>query len=93
MMSTLTQARFDTRLPKKQKELFEYAASLGGFRNLTDFIVFCAQQEANKIIEKHEKNIVSEADKKIFFKAIMQPPNANAKLKKAAVKYGQKLAK
>ena len=92
-MSTITQARFDTRLPKKQKELFEYAASLGGFRNLTDFIVFCAQKEANKIIEKHDSAIASASDQKTFFKAIMHPPKANATLKKAAKKYVQKIAK
>jgi hypothetical protein len=27
-MKTLEKARFDTRLPKEQKELFEYAASV-----------------------------------------------------------------
>ncbi len=38
-MKTIEKARFDTRLPKEQKEYFEYAANLGGFRNLTEFIV------------------------------------------------------
>jgi uncharacterized protein (DUF1778 family) len=32
-------ARFDAKIPKAQKQLFEYAASLGGFRTLTDFII------------------------------------------------------
>ena len=32
------QSRFDARLPKEQKELFERTGYLGGYRNLTDFI-------------------------------------------------------
>ncbi len=37
-MPTSDHARFDARLPKAQKEFFEKAAFLGGFRSLTDFI-------------------------------------------------------
>ena len=40
-------ARFDAKIPKAQKELFEYAASLGGFRTLTDFIINAVQEKAN----------------------------------------------
>ena len=59
-------ARFDTRLPKEQKEFFEYAASLGGFRSLTDFIIQAVQDFANKIVEENEKVLVSENDRNIF---------------------------
>ena len=45
-MSTSEHARFDARLPKAQKEFFEKAASLGGFRSLTDFIILTAQEKA-----------------------------------------------
>ena len=72
-MRSISQARFDTRLSKKQKELFEYAATVGGFRNLTEFIVFSDKKiffdalldaEApnaalKKAVQKHKKSIAS----------------------------------
>ncbi len=68
-MGTLRQdkARFDTRLPLEQKQLFERAAILGGYRNLTDFIVVTVQKKAKEIIEENEGIIASQKDKEIFF--------------------------
>jgi len=90
-MKTAAKTRFDTRLPKEQKELFEYAANLGGFRNLTDFIVFSAREQANKIIESHNDILSSARDRQLFFNAIMNPPNPNNQLKKAAARYKKAL--
>lgn len=42
--SSKESARFDARLPKEQKLLFEKAAQLGGYRNLTDFIIHAVQE-------------------------------------------------
>ena len=91
-MSNLTQTRFDTRLSKKQKELFEYAATVGGFRNLTDFIVFSAQKEATKIIKQHNNILESEKDKKTFFDALLKAEKPNAALKQAAQKHKKTLS-
>lgn len=86
-MKTLEKARFDTRLPKEQKELFEYAASLGGFRTLTEFVVFALQERAKMIIEEHDAILSSNRDKELFFKAIMNPTKPNLKLKNAASRF------
>ncbi len=53
IMNALTQekARFDTRISLEQKTLFERAAKLGGYRNLTDFVVATVQSKAKEIIE------------------------------------------
>lgn len=83
-MKILEKTRFDTRLPKEQKELFEYAATLGGFRNLTEFIIFSAQQQANLIVERHQSILASKKDGEIFFDVIMNPPAPTDTLKKAA---------
>lgn len=91
-MRNISQARFDTRLSKKQKELFEYAANVGGFRNLTEFIVFSAQKEANKIIKQHDSILASEKDKKIFFEALLDAEAPNAALKKAVQKHKKSIA-
>ncbi len=82
-------ARFDTRLSKEQKELFEYAASLGGYRTLTEFVISTAQHKANEIIEKHRYIIASEKDKVVFFNALIKPPAPGKKLRAAASRYNK----
>jgi uncharacterized protein (DUF1778 family) len=84
-----TTARFDTRLSKEQKDLFEYAANLGGYRTLTEFVVLAAQQKADEIIEKHRSIIASKRDQKIFFDAIMNPPSPNKNLTAAVKRYNK----
>lgn len=79
--------RFDARLPKKQKELFEYAAVLAGFKSLSEFVVSSVQQRAEAIILTHNTILASERDKKTFFNAIMNPGEPNADLRDAAELY------
>ena len=81
------QARFDTRLPKEQKQLFEKAAYLGGYRNLTDFIVRTVQEKAKEIIKEKEQVIVSERDSQVFFDAITNSKKPSQTLKKALNDY------
>lgn len=83
-------ARFDTKLTRVQKELFELAAKLGGFRTLTDFVITTVQEKAKLIVEQHEAILASDRDRKIFFDAIMNPPKPNQRLQEAAERY-QKL--
>lgn len=85
-------ARFDTRLPKEQKEFFEYAASLGGFRSLTDFILQAVQEMANRIVAENEKVLASERDRNIFFDALMNTAEPNERLKRAAQRFNDLLA-
>lgn len=86
-MKTNASARFDTRLPKDQKDFFEYAATLGGYRNLTEFVIHSAEIVAKEIVEKHNSILASKQDQEIFFKALMNSQKPNAKLKKAAIRY------
>ena len=80
-------ARFDAKIPKVQKDLFEYAASLGGFRTLTDFIINAVQEKANAIIQEHNTILASEKDREIFFNALVNPTGPNQKLRDAAERY------
>lgn len=77
-------ARFDTRLPKEQKVFFERAARLGGFRNLTDFVIIAVQEKAKEIISERERVIASQKDSEIFFNAVIDPISSNKELVKAA---------
>ena len=79
--------RFDARITVREKELFEKAASIAGFRSLTDFVVKTVKIKAKEIIEEHELIIASERDSDVFFNAILNPPEPNSKLKEAAEKF------
>ncbi|MGC4130094.1 MAG: DUF1778 domain-containing protein [Bergeyella sp.] len=81
------QTRFDARLPKEQKQFFEKAAYLGGFRNLTDFIILTVQEKAKEIIKEKEQIIASEKDSKIFFDAITNLKKPSKTLKNALKDY------
>lgn len=89
----IEKARFDTRLPKEQKDFFERAARLGGFRSLTDFVLLTVQKRAKEIILERERVIASQRDSEIFFDAITNPSKPNQKLKEAANEYKVLLSK
>ena len=80
-------ARFDTRLSSEQKEYFEKASRIGGYRNLTDFVVAAVQEKANQIISENEKVIASERDSKLFFDALLNPKAPNNALSEAAEEF------
>jgi len=86
-MSTKEHARFDARLSKEQKQFFEKAASLGGFRSLTDFVIMTVQEKAKEIIQEKEQIIASEKDGQIFFDAITQLKRPSDTLKNALNDY------
>ena len=86
-MKTIEKARFDTRLPKEQKDFFEFAATLGGFRTLTEFVIVSVQEKAKIIVEEHNKIISSKRDSEIFFKELINPSKPNEALKNAAARY------
>ncbi|MEL7588715.1 MAG: DUF1778 domain-containing protein [Prolixibacteraceae bacterium] len=79
--------RFDARLSKRQKLYFEKAATLGGYRNLTDFIFATAQEKAREIIQEKETVLASQKDSEIFFDALMNPEKPNDALTAAAENY------
>lgn len=93
MQTNKLKSRFDTRLPKEQKMLFEKAARLGGYRSLTDFVILTVQQKAKEIIDEREKILATQRDSEIFFEAVINPPKPDKKLVSAAEEYKAMLAK
>ena len=81
------ETRFDTRLSKEQKYTFEKAAALGGYRNLTSFILVTVQNRANEILREQEQIIASSKDSEIFFEALTNPSAPNNALLLAAQEY------
>jgi uncharacterized protein (DUF1778 family) len=92
-MNATEKARFDARLSKEQKEFFEYAASLGGFRTLTDFVISSVQERAKEIVEEHNTILASKRDQELFFDAITKGQSPNDKLKEAALRFKNTIAK
>lgn len=82
-------ARFDTRLSLEQKQFFERAATLGGYRNLTDFVILTVQNKAKEIIEERETIIASQNDKEIFFDSLVKPQKPNDDLLSAKDEYNK----
>ena len=91
MNSLKTMARFDTRLPKEQKDFFEYAAKIGGFRSLTEFIISSVNEKAKALIKEQETVLASQRDKQIFFDALMNPPSPSQHLLDASKAYEEAL--
>lgn len=89
---SVAKARFDARLSKGQKELFEQAAKIKGYKSLSDFVIQVTQEAALVIIEKHKTIIASEKDQEIFFHILMHPPKPNKALLKAVKEYDKKLS-
>ena len=81
------QARLNARLSREQKQLFEKAASIGGYRSLTDFVILTIQEKAKEIVREKEQIISSERDSQIFFDAITNPNIPSETLKNALEDY------
>lgn len=79
--------RFDARLSRDQKLIIEKAAILGGYRNLSDFVVSTAVEKAQMIIQESETILASQRDSEIFFNALVNPPKPNEALISAARRY------
>lgn len=78
--------RLEARLSRQQKELIQHAADLVG-RSLTDFILSASQEAANKVIREHEVITLTARESENFVNALMNPPDPNLSLKKAAKRH------
>ncbi|AUT04543.1 hypothetical protein CLI64_27940 [Nostoc sp. CENA543] len=81
-------ARLEARVSPETKALLQKAADLEG-RTLTDFIVASVQAEALRVIQKHQILQLSLEDSEAFVDALLNPPQPNNALRKAAIKYQQ----
>jgi len=75
-------ARLEARLPASVYATLKRAAELKG-RSLSDFVVTAAHDAARRAIEEEEIIRLSAADQQRFAEALLNPPVANAALKRA----------
>lgn len=92
-MATTSSARFEARLPLKQKALIEKAAALGGFRTLSDFVIQTAIARAEDIISEKDRILANEKDAEIFFDALTKPKKPNRALVDAMKEYKKALSR
>ena len=83
---TTRDARLEVRVSAAQKSLLQHAAALSG-RTLSEFVVTSAQDAARQVIAEHESIRLSREEQLAFVQALLQPPEQNARLKRAAKAY------
>ena len=83
-------ARLEARISVEQKTVLQRAAALSG-RTLSEFVVASAQDAASRVIQEHETIRLSRAEQIAFVSALLKPPAANARLRRAAAAYREQM--
>jgi uncharacterized protein (DUF1778 family) len=81
--------RMHLRLDAKTKRKLERAAAYTE-TTVTDFVLTNAVAAAERVIDSHEKVVLSPPDWDLFYDALINPPEPNAKLKAAARRYRER---
>ncbi len=74
--------RLGFRIDGETKELIERAARLER-RKLTDFCLSALTDAARRAIAAHDTLVLSDADRDVFFDALVNPPPAHDRLRRA----------
>lgn len=82
-------ARLEARVPRDFKKTLEQAAAVTGHPTVTSYILFALQTSARKVIEEHQRAILSAEESTNFVKALLTPPAPNAALRTAFARYGE----
>jgi len=83
--------RLGFRLDEHTKQLIERAARLER-RKLTDYCLAALTEAARRTIAEHETLTLSEADRKAFFNALIDPPEPAERLKRAMAEHKRRIA-
>ena|SRR5271165_1459023 len=83
---TTKNQRVEARLNPSQKRRIEHAASLKG-TSVSDFIVSSADEAAARTIEQHGVWVLTDQDREVFVKALMNPPGPSPRMKAALRRY------
>jgi uncharacterized protein (DUF1778 family) len=75
-------ARLGFRVDDRTKQMVERAAELER-RSLTDFCLTVLTEAARQAIARNHALVLSERDRQTFFDALINPPQPNARLKRA----------
>ncbi len=79
------------RVSNEEKELFEYAKQLSGFKSFSEFARFVITREAKALVKEENTILATKRDKEIFFNALMGEENQPNDALLAAIKFHDKL--
>ena len=82
--------RIEARLSPEQKRRIEYAAGLRG-TSISEFMVSSAENAAQQTIEQHEVWYLTDRDRELFVRAVLQPSAPSARMKAAAQRYKKRV--
>ena len=83
--------RIEIRISSQDKRVFQKAQKLSGDKSFSSFVVRIVKEQAEKIVAKNNKIIVSERDRAKFFDAVFGNSKPNQNLIEAAKKYKSKM--
>ena len=86
IMNIISNERITARVSEQIKQILTVAADLTG-ATLNQFLVQAALEKAEHIIEKDKLIQLSNNDAEVFFGALENPPEPNAKLMNAVKNY------
>jgi uncharacterized protein (DUF1778 family) len=85
-------ARIEARVSREQKRRFEQAAEIEGV-TLTDFAISSMERAATQTLQEHAILALSVRDQRAFVDALLNPPEPNEALRRAAERHAQLGAK
>ena len=87
----LAKERLEARLTDVQKQQLQRAAEVSGARSLTEFVISSAEAEARRVLQEHDLIRLSREGQMAFVTALLAPKKPNAKLRRAAAAYRERM--
>lgn len=84
-------ARFDAKMSAVHKKLLEEAASLKGFRNLTEYVITTMVEDAKKVVDEYSKVLYSIEDKNRIMEILNEPTELTDSFLKASGKRSERI--
>lgn len=84
--------RIELRIASKDKKMLRRAQKLSGDKSFSSFIVRVVKKEADEIVAKNDRTIITEKDQQVFFDAVFADSIPNSTLVEAAKRFKAKTA-
>lgn len=84
--------RMELRVSSADKRIFKRAQKLSGDKSFSSFVVRIVKKEAEEIVAKEDRIIVSEKDRQLFFDTVFSETKPNKNLVAAAKRYKSKMS-